>query len=68
MNDGTSVSCENASLATLKSCRSDYVMTWNSFISWKRETFYDELIWWWYCNMLCYYSILLFGIKSCNKN
>jgi len=42
MNDGISASCENASLATLKSCRWEYVRNEMCSISWKEETFYDE--------------------------
>jgi hypothetical protein len=39
MNDRISASCENASLAALKSCYWDYVITWNVSLSWKGEMF-----------------------------
>ncbi len=39
MYDGISASCENASSASLKSCRWDNIITWNISISWKGEMF-----------------------------
>ncbi len=36
---------------------------WNISISWKGEMFYDEIIWWWYCNIVWNGFSLLLGIK-----